>query len=246
MVQVSFKKKGLNGIMSKFVEFRQQLPYAYDYQITIEKTPGYFRTVKAPKKVFKMNPSIKLILIVRNPVTRIVSHYTHLLTRNKSYHNDLNRLANKSKHFEELVFHKNGSVKIKDKGFDTIKFSTTLVYDSLYSIHFENWLKYFPINQIHVVNGEEFIKNPFKEIKKVEEFLSLSPFITEKDFIYNPIKRFYCLKRKKNKNTMKCLQKSKGRIHPEIDSSLLEKLKKFFKPFDQKFFFLIQQKPFWI
>ena len=41
---------------------------------------------------------------------------------------------------------------------------------------------------------------------------------------------------------MKCLQKSKGRVHPEIDSSLLEKLKEFFKPFDQKFFFLIQQK----
>ena len=244
MVQVSFKKKGLNGIMSKFVEFRQQLPYAYDYQITIEKTPGYFRTVEAPKRVFEMNPSIKLILIVRNPVTRIVSHFTHLLTKELPY--DPNKYESESKFFEDLVFYKNGSVKIKDKDFDTIKFKTTLIYDSLYSIHLENWLQYFPINQIHVVDGEEFIKNPFKEIKKVEEFLGLSPFINENDFIYNPNKKFYCFKRKNNKNSMKCLQKSKGRVHPEIESNLLEKLKEFLKPFDQKFFFLIQQKPFWI
>ena len=55
------------------------MPFSYKNQITLgEKTPGYFRTSFVPKRVFDMNPKIKLIIIIREPVERKVSSYTHI------------------------------------------------------------------------------------------------------------------------------------------------------------------------
>lgn len=45
-------------------------------QLTMEKTPGYYVTREAPARVFKMNPLIKLLVVVRDPVTRAISDYT--------------------------------------------------------------------------------------------------------------------------------------------------------------------------
>lgn len=42
-------------------------------QITVEKTPSYFVTKDAPYRIHAVNPNIKLIVVVRNPVTRAIS-----------------------------------------------------------------------------------------------------------------------------------------------------------------------------
>ena len=44
-------------------------------QITIEKTPAYFVSPRVPSRVRKMNESVKLLVIVRDPVERAISDY---------------------------------------------------------------------------------------------------------------------------------------------------------------------------
>ncbi len=39
-------------------------------QLTIEKSGNYFVEEDTPERIHAMNPKIKLLLIVRNPVTR--------------------------------------------------------------------------------------------------------------------------------------------------------------------------------
>ena len=58
--------------------YRSQMPFSGIDQITIEKSPAYFITSTVPERIKAMNASIKLILIVRDPVTRLISDYTQL------------------------------------------------------------------------------------------------------------------------------------------------------------------------
>jgi len=52
------------------------MPPTLEGQVTMEKTPSYFVTKEVPERVYKMNPSIKLLVVVRDPVTRAISDYT--------------------------------------------------------------------------------------------------------------------------------------------------------------------------
>ena len=58
--------------------YRRQMPYSTQHQITIEKTPNYFVDKLAPGRVFDFNSSMRLMLIVRNPVDRSMSDYLQL------------------------------------------------------------------------------------------------------------------------------------------------------------------------
>lgn len=58
--------------------YRRQMPKSNSAQYTIEKSPAYFVTSNVPERIKAMNSSIKLILIVRDPVTRLISDYTQL------------------------------------------------------------------------------------------------------------------------------------------------------------------------
>ena len=59
-----------------FKWYRSCMPATLEGQITMEKTPSYFITKEVPKRVHAMNPLTKLVVVVRDPVTRAVSDYT--------------------------------------------------------------------------------------------------------------------------------------------------------------------------
>lgn len=78
--------------------YRRQMPVTIAGQLTMEKTPSYFITREAPKRVYAMNPKTKLLLVVRDPVTRAISDYTQAVSKKVTV-----------KRFEELAF-VNGSL----------------------------------------------------------------------------------------------------------------------------------------
>lgn len=43
------------------------------------------------------------------------------------------------------------------------------IRNSLYSEHFKYWLKYFPINQILILDGDKFITNPLEQVYNPHE-----------------------------------------------------------------------------
>lgn len=57
------------------------MPKTVDGQITMEKTPSYFVTGEAPKRIHAMAKDTRLIVVVRNPVTRAISDYTQTLSK---------------------------------------------------------------------------------------------------------------------------------------------------------------------
>ena len=55
--------------------YRQQMPEVSPGQLGLEKTPGYFHSPGVAARLHQTARDTKLVLIVRHPVTRLVSDY---------------------------------------------------------------------------------------------------------------------------------------------------------------------------
>ena len=199
--------------------YLSQMPYALPGQLTVEKTPAYFTSSKVPRRLQQVNPRVKLLLILRDPTERVLSDYTQV------YHNRLLK-HKRPQPIEEVLVLKDGQVNLAYKALNR----------SLYHLHMQNWLRYFPLDSIHVVDGDALIRDPFPEVKRVERFLRLEPQINASNFYFNRTKGFYCLR---DHSRERCLHDSKGRAHPRVAPDILHKLYRFFHEPNRKFFELV-------
>ncbi|XP_047475241.1 heparan sulfate glucosamine 3-O-sulfotransferase 1-like isoform X2 [Penaeus chinensis] len=205
--------------------YRKKMPYSFDNQITMEKTPSYFISREAPARIHAMNTSARLLLIVREPADRVLSDYTQIMESKL-------RKGIQIAPFHEKILTPDGEI---DETYKAIKISQ-------YAIHVLRWLNVFPRDQIHIVDGDKLIADPFSEIDKVQRFLRLPLHITAENFYFNETKGFYCMR---NETFQKCLADSKGRSHPFVDPALMSKLRKFFAPFNEQFYEMVGQNFSW-
>ncbi|XP_041832258.1 heparan sulfate glucosamine 3-O-sulfotransferase 4 [Melanotaenia boesemani] len=206
--------------------YRDLMPSTLEGQITMEKTPSYFVTNHAPKRIHSMARDIKLIIVVRNPVTRAISDYTQTLSKKPEIPT-----------FEVLAF-KNRTLGLIDASWSALRIG-------IYALHLESWMQYFPLSQMHFVSGERLIVDPAGEMTKVQDFLGLKRIVTDKHFYFNKTKGFPCLKKPEDSSTPRCLGKSKGRTHPKIDPDVIRRLHKFYKPFNMMFYQMTGQNFEW-
>ena len=111
--------------------YLSQMPNLGPDQIAVEKSPSYLVTPGVAERVRAMDPSVHLLLIVREPVTRLVSDFTQIT---------FNRLEKglQTRTFDETIIRPDGSVNVDYYGVDT----------GLYSSHLERWYQYFPREQV--------------------------------------------------------------------------------------------------
>jgi hypothetical protein len=208
--------------------YRQQMPYSTADQITIEKSPSYLTNPLSAQRVYMLNPLMKLILIVRDPVVRTISDFTQVFYTKM----ERNKLQPR---FEDVAFISN-STQI-DTDYKPIR-------NSLYAEHLSHWLNLFPHSQLHIVDGDRFVAEPLKELRKVESFLSLPHSVTDDQLVYNPIKGFYCFRRRTS-TTARCLGNSKGRAHVPISNFTKRRLARNFRPHNRRFFMMTNQHLSW-
>ncbi|XP_034566883.1 heparan sulfate glucosamine 3-O-sulfotransferase 6-like [Notolabrus celidotus] len=197
--------------------YRTLMPRTLDGQITMEKTPSYFVTKEAPGRVCTMNCQTKLIVVVRDPVTRAVSDYTQTLSKNPGLPS-----------FQNLAL-KNSSTGLIDTTWSAVRIG-------LYAKHLENWLQHFPLSHFLFVSGERLVSDPAGEMGRVQDFLGLKRVVSDKHFYFNQTKGFPCLKKPEGSSRPRCLGKSKGRPHPQIPSEVLQRLRDFYRPFNHHFY----------
>lgn len=226
--------------------YRAQMPSIpcsiNDSYISIEKTPGYFRSKLAPERIKHFNSDIKLILIVRDPVKRLQSELTHCEVRQKKF--DLEpACANINKYFEQLF--QSGLNKTE---LDRILMENKFIRNSVYYLDMFEWLKYFNLKNFFILNGEAFIGEPWNELNRVESFLNINQFIRKQHFQFDRKKNFYCLMANKILNTTfhGCLGKNKGRKeHVYLSHFVKLNLRAFFNKWNHLFFDLIGKRFNW-
>lgn len=208
--------------------YRQKMPKSTADQVTIEKTPAYFMSSNVPKRVFNMSKDVKLLVIVRNPTRRAISEYTQLAFKSNS----------SLPKFEDYVM-KNRTVLNTKIG---------VVNSGIYIKFLRHWMKLFPLSQFHFVSGEQLVQNPAAEMRLVEKFLNLRPFITEKNFYFNRIKGFPCFIGKiglHGKRQTGCLKANKGRKHAPVRSDVLTLLQNFYQPYNQDLYKVVKRNFHW-
>ena len=57
------------------------MPLSSNDQIVVEKSPDYFIDKDTPSLIYKMNPNIKLILLIRDPTIRSISQFTQIVEK---------------------------------------------------------------------------------------------------------------------------------------------------------------------
>jgi len=60
---------------------RSRMPATTSGQLTVEKTPSYLVSGRVVERIFAMDPDVRLLVVVRDPVTRAVSDYTQAATK---------------------------------------------------------------------------------------------------------------------------------------------------------------------
>lgn len=233
--------------------YREQMPNSNPGDVVIEKSPAYFVTENVPERIKLMNSSIKLILILRDPVYRLISDFSQLIanriaSRHPDYTPEERELIYEQSKlaFERYALRPDGSINDQRSA---IKISS-------YSLYLERWLSFFSKQQIHLVDGENLILNPHQEMKKVETFLGLEARIKVDDFVYNPDKGFFCIVANhsearhdsiilQNGNKIRCLGKSKGRRQIKVGQALMGKLRSYYHPFNEYLYTIVGKNLGW-
>uniref|UniRef100_A0A8C2ZBU8 Sulfotransferase n=1 Tax=Cyclopterus lumpus TaxID=8103 RepID=A0A8C2ZBU8_CYCLU len=179
--------------------YRSMMPKALDGQIVMEKTPRYFVTQETPARVHAMSQDVKLIVVVRDPVSRAISDYTQIISKTPDI-----------PPFESLAF--------KNRTTGQIDSLWSPLWIGLYAQHLERWLSWFPRSQIHLVSGERLISDPAGELGKVQDFLGLQRIVTDKHFYFNKTK---------------------------VNLTVMQRLRDFYKPHNQRFYQLAGQDFGW-
>ena len=229
-IEVSFEPHffEVDSTYKKGLEYyRKQMPYTLPGQITIEKTPMYFISRMAAKRIHHFNENLKLIVTLRHPVKRLISDYGHVRRE------DIRKGRDHDYTIEELVLdNESGEVNAKYRAVNISK----------YVVHLKRWLGYFPRNQIHIVNGDNLIINPVEEIEKIETFLGLEHKVTKDKVYFDRDKGFFCYI---VGDAPQCLSSSKGHKHPELDPGLYNKLMEYFKDYNERLFDLLGYRFNW-
>ena len=210
--------------------YQSRMPESEPNQLTMEKTPKYFISEEAPARIHRMNSSVRLVLILRNPVDRVISDFTQIAVKLKT--------VNRKQNFTKLVLTSTGDVNT----------NYCPVYVSTYHIHLARWLELFPLTQIHIVDGDRLISEPLQELRAVEKFLGLSPFFSEDMVYFNVSRGFYCMRRQvQHQDAYRpfCLDQTKGRQHPSVEIWLLDKLEQYFIKHNEILFRMIGRRFKW-
>ena len=214
-----------------FQWYKEQMPYSLPGQIVIEKSVDYLMDENTPRRVFNFNPDIKIILAVRNPVERALSAYA----MRKFEFEHINKTC---EYMPEVRIGK--PFPAFEKLWENL---VSVLY--LYDFGLENWLKYFSLGHIHILEHHQLVSLPVPELRKIEQFFNIDPYFDEKQFYYNSSKGFYCLKKQRFKSTTNCLPKGKGLQHPTVNTSLINKLKEIFRPHNKNFYQLSGKRFNW-
>ena len=119
-----------------------------------EISPHYIHHPDAPKRMYELNPDLKLIALIREPVGRAYSQY---------YMNVRLGVEKSKLPFEELL-------KLEAEG----KRQTNYLLQGYYTRHFKRYFDYFPPEQILMILFEDFIGKRKAEIyRQVLQFLEV-------------------------------------------------------------------------
>lgn len=137
--------------------------------ITGEASPYYLTHPATPKRMYQLVPDAKLIVMVRNPVDRALSHYQHQF-----------RKGRESLSFGEAISAEEGRLAgerrrmVDDEYYYSRDYwGFSYLTRGRYAEQLEHWFSVFPPNQFLILDSEDFFRDPSTVYAQALAFLGL-------------------------------------------------------------------------
>lgn len=222
--------------------YLEQMPSVEDGVVVMEKSPSYIihpisaqRLLEATEKLRIDPDTLKFVVMFRDPIQRAVSEY--LEWKVDRYIRQLQEgiYQESLPPFVKMVYDSNGQVNLAGmKPLNT----------SVYSVHLSKWIHYFSPSQLCYVDGDNFVRKPYQEVRSLESCLGIKRFFTTQNFVYVPQRGFYCF-RETPHSAIKCENEAKGRPHPPLPKQVLLDLKRAFQPYNDELQVLTKRNYSW-
>jgi hypothetical protein len=165
-------KKGIEWYQSQF-------PDQKEGTITGEASPYYIFHPLVPKRMHDLLQDIKIIILLRNPISRVISHYLHekitLMTETlpfpEAIRNEESRLSGE----ESRILQEKDYYSFAHQHYSYLA-------RGRYAEQIDRWVELFDRKQIMIVKSEEMFSNPNKVVGQILQFLGLSNDIMNFDF----------------------------------------------------------------
>jgi hypothetical protein len=153
-------KQGLDWYRAHFPPYPQT-----QYYLTGEASPNYLDLQETAQRVFQFCPQMKLIVILRHPVERAISHYHHWV-----------RLGLEERSLEAVI-----QTELKTIN-QVLQFpiqyqrwyqSINYIARGVYIGFLQQWMAIFPAEQFLILSCENLAANPAVTMKQVFTFLGL-------------------------------------------------------------------------
>jgi len=137
-------------------------------ELTGEATPYYLYHPLVPERVRRAYPNMKLIVLLRNPVTRAYSHYQH--ERRRGFETVPFDVA-----LEKEAARLRGAEKqISKTGVSFAHQHYSYLSRGIYVDQLRRWQEHFPKKQLLILKSEELFRRPQDILRSVFQFLGLT------------------------------------------------------------------------
>lgn len=139
--------------------------------MTGEATPDYLFSIEAPQRVKNALPSVRLIVILRDPVSRALSHYYHEVRLGREKLDLVTAMER-----EELRLLPGYSASDDPASKMTLaqrRHHFSYCSRGMYGEQLSRWLAVFPVKQFCFLRFDDLRTNPGTLIRKVTDFLDL-------------------------------------------------------------------------
>ncbi len=195
----------------------------HNSQITGESSPYYLYHPLAAERIYNYDKNIKIIILLRNPVDRAISHINMMLKRHNLEY-DENVFCNID---NELMIQTAFEEKLDKKSINKnhIHQDFSFITRGIYVNQIKRYLQYFKLNEnLLILKSEGFFEDTSTELIELFEFLRVDSNLDNIDFGVNSFSADY---------------------NPDKFKNCRKKLKDFYKDYNNELEQLINQKMNW-
>ena len=144
-----------------------------------DSNPNNFIIGYVPERIKLLNPDAKIIIILREPVARLVSHINYFIDmrpgREKCCFNHI-LMDNYQKLDPDKFWWEGAYVPYMCREWGNYK--PMYIETGMYMYYIRKWEKHFPDSML-LINYEEFVENPQGEIDRICNFLGVETFVPQ-------------------------------------------------------------------
>jgi hypothetical protein len=127
-------------------------------KVTVEASPYYIFSPVAAERIRRDLPDAKLIVLLRNPISRAYSHYRMMCDKNKE-----------TLTFEEALQREDERLAASELAYRTFSYRTR----GIYADQLARWFAIFPRRQFHVAISDEMFSDGASNVDRICDFMGV-------------------------------------------------------------------------